>query len=50
MGFRLASAANLHDLLRNGTLNAPTRHGPKPTIRPELMELLLEFVETNDAP
>ena len=44
MGVRLASAAALHDLLRNGTLNAPTHHGPKPAIHPELMELLLGFV------
>ncbi len=49
MGFRLASAADLHDLLQRGSLNSPTRHGPKPTIRPELMERLLEFVETKAA-
>ena len=50
MGCRVAQADDLHTLLRNGALNAPTRHGPKPTIRPELLALLLEFVETNDAP
>ncbi|WP_167852030.1 hypothetical protein [Hymenobacter elongatus] len=49
MGFQLASAADLHDLLQRGSLNAPTRHGPKPTIRRELMERLLEFVETKAA-
>ena len=46
MGFRLASAADLHDLLQSGSLNSPTPHGPKPTIRPELMARLLDFVET----
>ncbi|TGE16564.1 BLUF domain-containing protein [Hymenobacter elongatus] len=49
MGFRLASVADLHDLLQSGSLNSPTHHGPKPTIRPELMERLLEFVETKAA-
>ena len=49
MGFQLASAADLRDLLRNDALNSPTCHGPKPTIRPELMKLLLEFVETQAA-
>ncbi|OGX86744.1 hypothetical protein BEN47_12210 [Hymenobacter lapidarius] len=49
MGFRLASAADLHELLQSGALNPPTRHGPKPTIRPELMERLLDFVETKTA-
>ena len=44
MGFRVANEAELHALLENGALNAPTRLGPKPTIRPELLELLLEFV------
>ena len=44
MGFRLAQEEELHALLQNGSLNAPIRYGPKPTIRPELMELLLEFV------
>ena len=44
MGFRVAQEAELHALLANGALNAPTRHGPKPTIRPELLVLLLGFV------
>ena len=44
MGFRIAQEKDLHALLENDSLNAPTRHGPKPTIRPELLELLLEFV------
>ena len=44
MGFRVAREEELHALLPHGSLNAPTRHGPKPTIRPELLELLLEFV------
>lgn len=45
MGFRVAQAEELHVLLQDGALNVPTRYGPKPTIRPELMELLLKFVE-----
>lgn len=45
MGFRVAQAAELQALLQHGALNAPTRLGPKPTIRPELLELLLNFVE-----
>ena len=44
MGCCVAQAEDLYALLRNGSLNAPTRHGPKPTIRPELLQLLLEFV------
>ena len=44
MGSRVADEAELHALLENGALNAPTRLGPKPTIRPELLALLLEFV------
>ena len=46
MGLRVAKAADLDDLLQTGSLNAPTRLGPRPTIRPELRELLLNFVET----
>ena len=46
MGFRVAQADELHALLHNGALNAPTSHGPRPTIRTELLELLLAFVET----
>ncbi|WP_310397743.1 BLUF domain-containing protein [Hymenobacter sp.] len=49
MGCRVAQADDLHKLLHSGALNAPTRHGPRPTIRPELMELLLEFVEAKAA-
>ena len=49
MGFQVAQAEDLHALLKSGTLNPPTRHGPRPTIRPELMELLLEFVEAKTA-
>ena len=49
MGYRVAQAEDLHALLQSGALNAPTRYGPKPTIRPELMELLLDFVETKAA-
>ena len=45
MGFRVAQAEELQALLQHGALNAPTRLGPKPTIRPELLELLLNFVE-----
>ena len=45
MGFRVAQAADLHALLQTSSLNAPTRHGPKPTIRPELLEQLLNFIE-----
>ena len=44
MGFRVAQEEELHALLPHGSLNSPTRHGPKPTIRPKLMELLLDFV------
>ena len=46
MGSRVAQAADLHALLQTSSLNAPTRLGPRPTIRPELLELLLNFVET----
>ena len=49
MGFRVAQAQDLFALLRSDTLNAPTSHGPRPTIRPELMKLLLAFVETKAA-
>ena len=49
MGFRVAQADDLHNLLHHGSLNPPTRHGPKPTIRPELMERLLELVEPKAA-
>ena len=45
MGFQVATPEDLHALLQIGSLNPPTRHGPRPTIRPELLELLLEFVE-----
>jgi len=44
MGCRVAQAEDLYALLRNGSLNAPTRHGLKPTMRPELLQQLLEFV------
>ena len=44
MGFLVAQEKQLHALLENSSLNAPTRLGPKPTIRPELLKLLLEFV------
>ena len=44
MGVRVAHAADLHALLQTSSLNAPTRLGPRPTIRPELLELLLNFV------
>ena len=46
MGFRVAQAEDLFALLQSGTLNVPTSHGPWPIIRPELMKLLLDFVET----
>jgi hypothetical protein len=49
MGFRLASAADLHDLLQSSSLNPPRPQGPRPTIRPELMERLLDFVEIKAA-
>lgn len=49
MGFRLASAADLQDLLQSSSLNSPTRPGPKLTIRPELMVRLLDFVGTRAA-
>ena len=49
MGCRVAEKEELHALLANGALNAPTRHGPKPTIRPELLELLLEFVAVGNS-
>lgn len=49
MGFRVAQADDLHALLQSGALNSPTLLGPKPTIRPELLELLLEFVEAKAA-
>ena len=41
MGFLLAQEQELHALLQNDALNVPTRYGPRPTIRPELMDLLL---------
>ena len=44
MGCRVAQAEDLHALLQNGSLNVPTRHGPKPTSRPELLEQLLNFI------
>ena len=44
MGFRVAQAKELHVLLQHDSLNAPIRHGPGPTVGPELLELLLEFV------
>ncbi|MGY3086978.1 hypothetical protein ACVWYF_000004 [Hymenobacter sp. UYAg731] len=44
MGTRVAHAADLHTLLQSSALNARTRLGPRPTIRPELLELLLNFV------
>jgi len=44
MGLRIAQASDLHTLLQTGSLNAPTRLGPCPTTRSELLELLLEFV------
>ncbi|SFP89504.1 BLUF domain-containing protein [Hymenobacter arizonensis] len=49
MGSRVAQAADLHALLQSSSLNSSTRLGPKPTIRPELLELLLDFVETQAA-
>ena len=45
MGIRVAQADDLDNLLQSGSLDPPTRYGPKPTIRPELMEWLMEFVE-----
>ena len=45
MGFRVAQTEALDFLLQTGSLNVPTRLGPRPTIRPELMALLLNFVE-----
>ena len=47
MGCRVAQAPDLHALLQTGALNAPTRLGPRPTIRPELLQRLLEFLGTN---
>ena len=44
MGCRVAQEEELHALLEHGSLHAPTRHGLKPTIRPELLDLLLDFV------
>ena len=49
MGFRVAQEAELHALFIHGSLNAPTRNGPKPTIRPELLKLLLDFVALSTA-
>ena len=49
MGFRIAQEEQLHALLENGSLNAPTRLGPKATIRPELLKLLLEFVAVGNS-
>ena len=49
MGCQVAQPEDLHALLQSGTLNTPTRHGPRPTIRPKLLELLLEFVEAKTA-
>lgn len=49
MGFRVAQAHDLGILLQTGSLNARTAHGPRPTIRPELLELLLDFVEISAA-
>ena len=49
MGFRIAQEKELRALLENDSLNAPTRHGPKPTIRPELLKLLLEFVAVGNS-
>lgn len=49
MGFRIAQEKELRALLENDSLNAPTRHGPKPTIRPELLRLLLEFVAVGNS-
>ena len=50
MGFRVAQTEALDFLLQTGSLNVPTRLGPRPTIRPELMELLLNFVEPEARP
>ena len=49
MGFRIAQEKALHALLENDSLNAPTRHGPKLTIRPEMLKLLLEFVAVGNS-
>lgn len=49
MGFRIAQEEQLHELLKNGSLNAPTGLGPKPTVRPELLKLLLDFVALSTA-
>ena len=49
MGFLIAQEEQLHALLENDSLNAPTRLGPKPTIRPELLKLLLEFVAAGNS-
>ena len=49
MGFRVAREEELHALLENGALDAPTRYGHKPTIRPKLLELLLEFVAVGNS-
>ena len=50
MGFRVAQAHDLRTLLQTSSLNAPTHLGPRPTIRPELLELLLNFVEMEANP
>ena len=49
MGCRIAQPDDLYALLQNNSLNAPPRHGSRPGIRPELLELLLDFVETKTA-
>ena len=49
MGFRVADAQDLRKLLRNVPADAPSLNVPRPPTRPELLELLLEFVANGEA-
>ena len=49
MGMRIAQEKELHELLENDSLPHPTRLGPKSTIRPELLKMLLEFVAAGNS-
>lgn len=49
MGIRVAQADDLHTLLQTSSRNSPTRYGPKPTVRPELVKLLLDFVAVGNS-
>ncbi|AWM32519.1 BLUF domain-containing protein [Hymenobacter nivis] len=48
MGFRVASAAELHALLAAATPTGQVPFAPQPRVRPELLKMLLDFVANHE--